>query len=417
MSKGEPGELGEADPKFGPNKPPQLVAATTPPPPPEEERSSNEQRPTRIPPIQSRIFLSYSSPQRKLAERLAIALRSEGHEVFFDRHKLFPGDAFHAKIREEIRQADLMVFLISPQSIDTDSYARTELKVAELEWPSPAGRIIPVMAEATSLESVPAFLSEVQMIDAGRNIIAEVTYAVDRLSRFKIRLIDIDTDAEETRKRTEKAQNKTKLLFWFLAIAIASMLGIIVGVVISDTGEEGVFFATSEHSKQSSAKGASDGKASAASKSDSTKRRRSDIDNAPQPAADDGMLIDDDMLQVDENDHNEADAAGRAPQPSSSSIDNTPLLPARHTPKASKPKATVFINAFPGMQGAQVKIGSSVITIPSSNKSKKKLNPGRKKVSWRPNSRSRWQPVGSVNLRPSSEVTYFLSKARGLVQR
>ncbi|MEM9453734.1 MAG: protein kinase [Myxococcota bacterium] len=86
-------------------------------------------------------------------------------------------------------------------------------------------------------------------------------------------------------------------------------------------------------------------------------------------------------------------------------------------PKAAAPKATVYVNAFPGMNGSQVRIGSTVITVPKSNKARKKLSAGRKKVSWRPNTSSAWKQVGSVNLRPGGEVTYFLSKARGLVER
>ena len=125
----------------------------------------------------ARVFLSYSSSQRGLAERIAVALRSEDYEVFFDRHTLMPGDAFHAKIRAEIRRADLMVFLISQQSVATDCYARTELRIAEREWQSPAGRVIPVMAEPTLMDDVPAFLREVQMVAAGHNVIAEVAYA------------------------------------------------------------------------------------------------------------------------------------------------------------------------------------------------------------------------------------------------
>jgi hypothetical protein len=98
-----------------------------------------------------RVFLSYSSHQRDLAERIAVALRSERHEVFFDFTAMGAGDAVHAEIRKAVRRSHVMVFLISPRAVAKDSYARTELGIAEREWQSPAGRVVPVMAEATAM--------------------------------------------------------------------------------------------------------------------------------------------------------------------------------------------------------------------------------------------------------------------------
>lgn len=132
-----------------------------------------------------RIFLSYSSLYRELAERIAVALRADGHTLFFDRQTLHASDSFHTKIRDEIRRSHLMVFLISPESVTEDSYARTELRIAEREWKSPAGRIVPVMAASTPMENVPAFLREINIIDVSGNVVSEVSYAVDYLSRVR----------------------------------------------------------------------------------------------------------------------------------------------------------------------------------------------------------------------------------------
>jgi hypothetical protein len=40
------------------------------------------------------IFVSYASEQRTLAEEIALALRAEGHQAFFDRTELADGDAY-----------------------------------------------------------------------------------------------------------------------------------------------------------------------------------------------------------------------------------------------------------------------------------------------------------------------------------
>ena len=49
-----------------------------------------------------RIFLSYSSVDRALAESLAATLANEGHDVFWDRSDLPGGESFDERIRESI---------------------------------------------------------------------------------------------------------------------------------------------------------------------------------------------------------------------------------------------------------------------------------------------------------------------------
>ncbi|MGZ5126027.1 MAG: toll/interleukin-1 receptor domain-containing protein, partial [Burkholderiales bacterium] len=49
-----------------------------------------------------KIFLSYSSKDRTLAEPVYLALRAEQHAVFFDRTDLPPGEEYDARIREAI---------------------------------------------------------------------------------------------------------------------------------------------------------------------------------------------------------------------------------------------------------------------------------------------------------------------------
>ena len=84
-----------------------------------------------------KIFLSYASEQRPIAEPLALALEADGHEVFFDRHDLPVGGSYHDRIRDAIDDADRYVFLISPESVEPGSYALTELSLAQARWPQP----------------------------------------------------------------------------------------------------------------------------------------------------------------------------------------------------------------------------------------------------------------------------------------
>ena len=77
-----------------------------------------------------KIFLSYSSRDRAAAEAVQYALLGAKHEVFFDRSALPPGGDYHARIQDAIADCDLFVFLITPDSVCSDSYALAELEAA-----------------------------------------------------------------------------------------------------------------------------------------------------------------------------------------------------------------------------------------------------------------------------------------------
>jgi len=87
-----------------------------------------------------RIFLSFASPDRAIAEKIQLALLGAGHEVFFDEASLAPGSDYNSQIRNSIKECQLFIFLISPNSVGGRRYARTELKLAKAKWPKPNGR-------------------------------------------------------------------------------------------------------------------------------------------------------------------------------------------------------------------------------------------------------------------------------------
>jgi len=128
-------------------------------------------------------FISYASEQSELAREIALALRGEGHEVFLDRSQLPEGDAYDARIRQAIRDCDLLVFLISPEALSAGRYTLTELKFAEEKWPRPAGHLLPVMVKPTEKARIPAFLRSVTILQPDGNVAAEVVAAVARLAR------------------------------------------------------------------------------------------------------------------------------------------------------------------------------------------------------------------------------------------
>jgi sulfatase modifying factor 1 len=134
-----------------------------------------------------RIFLSYASEDRASADAIRLALESDGHDVFFDREDLPPGGEFHTRIRRGIEESDLVIFLVSPKTLDPGSYTLTEISIAEKSWPKPDGRILPVLLERVTVQELPAYLRAVTFLETPGNVPAEIASAVDRMARERRR--------------------------------------------------------------------------------------------------------------------------------------------------------------------------------------------------------------------------------------
>lgn len=128
-----------------------------------------------------KLFISYPSDQKDLAERLRLALEAEGHTVFTDRSELKEGEPYHEALREAIESSDAMVFFITPRSVSPGSYALTELDIAQRRWRRPGGRVLPVMVAATPLDGIPPYLRSVTLLQAKGDLVAETVAAVDRM--------------------------------------------------------------------------------------------------------------------------------------------------------------------------------------------------------------------------------------------
>jgi hypothetical protein len=134
-----------------------------------------------------RVFISYTSEQRTLAERLTLGLRNEGHAVFFDKETLPAGASFDDRIRTALRRSHLFLFLISHASLQEGAYAQTELNFARRRWPNPAGKVLPVLAEPIAIEELPPYLRAVSVLESEGDLVADVLDAVERLSRERRR--------------------------------------------------------------------------------------------------------------------------------------------------------------------------------------------------------------------------------------
>ena len=96
-----------------------------------------------------KIFISYSSKNRALVEVLANDLDAMGHEVWFDK-KLTGGHAWWDGILNSIRDADLFIFALTPQALDS------HLCKLEYSYAAALGkRILPVPLETVNVNLLP----------------------------------------------------------------------------------------------------------------------------------------------------------------------------------------------------------------------------------------------------------------------
>lgn len=136
-----------------------------------------------------RIFLSYSSQDREIAESIHAALEAAGHDVFFDRDSLPAGESFNVRILEALDQSDLLIFLLSPSATEAGAYTLTELEFARRRWRNPAGKVLPVVIREFDLHDLPVYLRHLTLLEPEGNVPAEVVAAVYELRRRGWRLV------------------------------------------------------------------------------------------------------------------------------------------------------------------------------------------------------------------------------------
>lgn len=129
-----------------------------------------------------RIFVSYASEDERLAERLDHALLGAGHDVFFAPSSLRAAEGYREKIRKEIENCKLFIFIVSPHSLEAGGYARFELSVAQELWRVARGHVLPVMAAEVPYEDLPPYLGELTMRAPAGDLVADVEWRVARIT-------------------------------------------------------------------------------------------------------------------------------------------------------------------------------------------------------------------------------------------
>jgi Tol biopolymer transport system component len=189
---------------------------------------------------QPSLFLSYSRIDRRITEDIVKFLRESYDHVWFD-ERIYGGQDWWNEILTQISQADIFVYLMSRESIESEYCIAEYQEAVRLQK-----LILPVLVRARTV--IPQSLSKVQYIDLSHGITAE---SANKLQAALIRLerqvsavprppltpvpqeVPLVTSAELQPQtyRTNRTLNRNVLVVVAIAFLVV-IIGLVVGNVI-----------------------------------------------------------------------------------------------------------------------------------------------------------------------------------------
>ncbi|NOK07693.1 TIR domain-containing protein [Corallococcus exercitus] len=109
-----------------------------------------------------RIFISYSHLDSEAVEHIASRLRSDGHEVWVDFQALAPGDNILEKVEQGLGAADVLIVVISKNSLRSQWALREFSAIAFQQISKRQRRIIPIRLDQSE---VPSYLADRLYVD------------------------------------------------------------------------------------------------------------------------------------------------------------------------------------------------------------------------------------------------------------
>jgi len=109
-------------------------------------------------PAPLKLFLSYAHEDEELADRLKAHLaglvRSGLIDIWYDR-RIQPGADWSAEIARELEQADLILFLLSADFLDSDYCSQVEARRALERHLEGSARVVPIFLRPVELAETP----------------------------------------------------------------------------------------------------------------------------------------------------------------------------------------------------------------------------------------------------------------------
>ena len=120
----------------------------------------------RAAPEAAKVFLSYSRRDAAFADDLVAGLQACGFEAYIDREDIAPGEAWEARLSGLIGEADTVVYVISPHSVNSE---QCHWEVTETLAMSK--RLLPVVWEPVAEAQMPKELSRLNFVffDGGKS--------------------------------------------------------------------------------------------------------------------------------------------------------------------------------------------------------------------------------------------------------
>jgi formylglycine-generating enzyme required for sulfatase activity len=139
------------------------------------------------------VFISYSRNDLLRAEQLRDRLRAHGVEAYLDKHDILPGEPWQERLAYLIEAADVVTFLVSPDSVSSPI---CDWEVNETE--RLGKRLLPVIIRATPIELIPGRLRRLNFI-----FMRDPTEEAEGLASLRMA---IDTDFTWVREHTRLGQ-------------------------------------------------------------------------------------------------------------------------------------------------------------------------------------------------------------------
>ncbi|MBX2862494.1 MAG: TIR domain-containing protein [Leptolyngbyaceae cyanobacterium MAG.088] len=146
--------------------------------------------------MMTQVFLAYAQADAKIMDNIRRSLRRQGFTVWSNQTDIPTGEAFKRAVSRGIEEADAMVYLLSPDSLQSQ-YCQYELKYAL----TLKKRVIPLLVRPLGSAENPSELTSLQYIDL-----------TDNLSREDYQLDESDLIKTLNQDAVYYAQHKTLLV-------------------------------------------------------------------------------------------------------------------------------------------------------------------------------------------------------------
>ncbi len=127
-------------------------------------------------------FISYSSKDRAIANKIRADLTALGHSIQIDVVDVSPGDALAGRLESLISRADVGILLISPFSLRS-KWVEAEWNALFVRHVERSIRIVPVIIRPTPQSEIQPFLQSLVAIDAVANYPVALARLAERISK------------------------------------------------------------------------------------------------------------------------------------------------------------------------------------------------------------------------------------------